>query len=231
MEQPTFPMRINRYLALNGRATRRGADELIQKKLVFINGRPAVLGDKVQATDKVEVKFRGKPTPMVYLAYNKPKGIAIQEVDGKQSRQNTALQDVFPIGGLEKESRGLVILTNDGRITQKLLSSSYRHEREYVVVTKNKLRSSFKAKMEAGVKIDDQQTKKCKVKIVDENKFRVIVTEEIRNQIRRMCVALFQEVEDVQRVRIMNISLGNMKEGTQRKIDGEELQTFLANLK
>src|SRR5882724_9759197 len=203
MEQPEFPMRINRYLALQGHATCRGADELIKKKAVFVNGRLAALGDKVTATDKVEVKFRSKPTPVAYFAYNKPKGIAIQEAENKAG--------VFPVGGLEKESRGLVILTNDGRITEKLLSSAYRHEREYVVVTKNRLRSSFKAKMEAGVNIEDQRTKKCRVKIMDENKFRVVVNEEIRNQIRRMCVALFQEVEDIQRVRIMNIQLGVMK--------------------
>lgn len=241
-EEPTFPMRINRYLALHKHATRRGADELIMKKLVFLKGRQAVLGDKVQASDVVEVRFHGKPTPLIYIAHNKAKGVAThpeQGTDAKQisktaktsnSKQAAVLKDVFPVGGLDKDSRGLIIFTNDGRVTDRLLSPKYHHEKEYLVTTGQPLRSSFKQKMEAGVKIDNETTEPCKVKLVDEDSFRVVLTDEKRHQVRRMCVALFQDVKDIQCVRIMNVQLGNLKEGGERRIEGEELKNFLKSL-
>ncbi len=218
---PAFPMRINKYLAHNKHSTRRGADELITKGQVFINNRLAVLGDKVSETDKVEVRFRGKPAPYIYMAYNKPRGMSTEEIN---------IKDVFPIGRLDKDSHGLIILTNDGRITEGLLSPEYEHEKEYLVSTKEKLRGNFKDKMEAGVQIEDERTAKCKVKIIDEHTFKVILTEGKKNQIRRMCVALFQEVDDLERIRIMNIELGKLASGQYRAIEGEELQTFLHSL-
>ncbi|MHB0978079.1 MAG: pseudouridine synthase [Minisyncoccota bacterium] len=218
---PVFPMRINKYLAHKKHSTRRGADELITKGQVFINNRLAVLGDKVNETDKVEVRFRGKPAPYIYMAYNKPRGMPTEEIKVK---------DVFPIGRLDKDSHGLIILTNDGRITEGLLSPEYEHEKEYLVSTKEKLRSSFKDKMEAGVQIEDERTAKCKVKIIDEHTFKVILTEGKKHQIRRMCVALFQEVDDLERIRIMNIELDKLPSGQYREIEGEELQTFLHSL-
>lgn len=218
---PAFPMRINKYLAHNKHSTRRGADELITKGQVFINNRLAVLGDKVSETDKVEVRFRGKPAPYIYMAYNKPRGMSTEEIN---------IKDVFPIGRLDKDSHGLIILTNDGRITEGLLSPEYEHEKEYLVSTKEKLRGNFKDKMEAGVQIEDEKTAKCKVKIIDEHTFKVILTEGKKHQIRRMCVALFQEVDDLERIRIMNIELGKLSSGQYRAIEGEELQTFLHSL-
>ena len=134
------------------------------------------------------------------------------------------------MGGLDKDSHGLIILTNDGRITDRLLSSDYATEKEYIVTARGKLRSSFKEKMEAGVQIERERTKPCKVKVISENTFRVILTEEKKNQIRRMCVALFQEAKDIERVRIANILIGNLKESAYRKIEGEELKTFLETL-
>jgi len=217
-EKPVFPMRINRYLALKGQTTRRGADEIIKKKQVFINNRLAVLGDKVGEKDIVEIRFRGKQKPYLYFAYNKPRGLSTEEIN---------IKDVFPVGRLDKESEGLIILTNDGRITDRLLSPKYDHEKEYVVSVKGKLRNNFKEKMEAGVKIEDEETQKCKVEIINENIFRIILTEGKKHQIRRMCVALFQEVKSLKRVRVMNINLGKLKEGTTRSIEGEELQEFL----
>jgi 23S rRNA pseudouridine2604 synthase len=242
MEEPTFPMRINRYLALHKHATRRGADELIKKKLVFLNGRLAVLGDKVKESDVVEVRFHGKPTPLIYMAYNKPKGVAthpeqgnenkptVKTAKGGNTKQAAVLKDVFPIGGLDKDSRGLIIFTNDGRVTDRLLSPKYVHEKEYVVRTLQPLRSSFKQKMEAGVKIDNETTAPCRVKLIDEESFRVILSDEKKHQVRRMCVALFQDAKDIQCVRIMNIQLGSLKEGNDRRIEGEELNGFLRSL-
>jgi len=218
----SYPMRINKYLALRKISTRRGADDLIVAKKVFINGKLAVLGSKVTETDKVEVKG-GEQKKYKYFAYNKPIGV---ETDSPQ-------EDLFPLGRLDKNSHGLLILTNDGRITDQLLNPKYFHEKEYVVRTLNKLRSSFKQKMEAGVKIEGQEnyvTKKCKVKILSDFSFKIILTEGKKHQIRRMCSALFQEVADLKRERIMNIKLGNLKSGQMREIKGEELVNFLKSI-
>ncbi len=209
-------MRINKYLALKQISTRRGADELIKNKKVFINGKLAVLGSQVKETDKVEVKGQKQET-FQYFIYNKPIGI---ETDSPK-------EGFFPLGRLDKNSHGLLIVTNDGRITDRLLNPKYVHEKEYVVKTSNPLRASFKQKMEAGVNIEGYITKKCKVTILNKNTFRIILTEGKKHQIRRMCSALFQEVMDLKRTRIMNIELGKLKQGTLKELTGEELSTFL----
>jgi len=229
-------MRINKYLALKNISTRRGADELIEKGQVFINGKKAVLGDKVQEEDSVEIKGKTSNKKPVYYAYNKPIGIIThspgeKEKDIKEDIVNKNIpKGVFPVGRLDKDSHGLIILTNDGRITDKLLNPKYIHEKEYVVKTSNKLRSSFKQKMEAGVNIEGYMTQKCKVQILNENTFRIILSEGKKHQIRRMCSALFQEVSDLKRIRVMNIQLGKLKPGTLREIKGEELAIFLKAL-
>ncbi len=229
---PTFPMRINKYLALHGHSTRRGADELIEKKSVFINDRLAVLGDKIMEKDRVEVRYRGKQKEYVYFAYNKPVHIVTHSAQhgDTEIKHVVGLRDVFPIGRLDKDSHGLIILTNDGRITDRLLGPDRGHEKEYFVKTKNTLRTSFKKNMEAGVKIDYETTAPCKVKVLNDNNFRIILREGRKHQIRRMCDALFQEVDDLERVRILNIELGNLPIGAHRKIEGEELATFLGKL-
>ena len=224
-------------------STRRGADELIKNKKVFINGKLAILGSKVNETDIVEV--RGiKTKEYVYFAYNKPIGI----------ETSSPKEGLFPLGRLDKNSHGLIILTNDGRITDQLLNPKYFHEKEYVVKTSNKLRSNFKQKMEAGVNLDPVRsrsprgdrstpvfgraasngvegyiTKPCKVSIVNNFTFRIILTEGKKHQIRRMCSNLFQEVADLKRERIMNIKLGNLKPNSSREIKGEELDVFLSS--
>jgi len=232
LEKPVFPMRINKYLAWKKHSTRRGADELIKKNQVFLNGKLAVLGDKVTEKDSVDVRFRGKQITYIYIAYNKPKGVVTHSAGPgeKEIKQVVAIKDIFPIGRLDKDSHGLIILTNDGRITEGLLSPTREHDKEYIVTTKEKLRTSFKGKMEAGVQLEDERTKPCKVEILGENKFRVVLTEGKKHQIRRMCAALFQEVDDLKRVRIMNISLHGLKDGTYRNIEGDELKKFLENL-
>src|SRR3989344_1985660 len=232
MEKPVYPMRINKYLALKKHSTRRGADELISKGQVFINDRQAVLGDKVGEKDNVEVRFRGKQKPYIYLAYNKPRGVSTHYVKGGESdiKQEVAVKDVFPVGRLDKDSYGLIILTNDGRITERLLGPSFFHEKEYVVKTKGTINPNFKKKMEAGVQIEKEKTLKCKVELMGERIFKIILTEGKKHQIRRMCSALFQEVEDLKRVRIMNIRLGGLESGKYRNIESKELQTFLKSL-
>ena len=250
-EAPTYPMRINKYLALKKITTRRGADELIEKKKVFINGKLAALGSKVLETDKVEVKEGKDKKVYVYYAYNKPIGTITHspqrdEIDIKQNLKNkentkkkvstktpatktanSGMRDVFPIGRLDKDSHGLIILTNDGRITDQLLNPKYVHEKEYVVRTKEKLRNNFKEKMEIGVNIEGYITRPCQVTIVNDFTFKVILTEGKKHQIRRMCVALFQEVADLKRTRVMNIKLGPLKSNGLKEIKGEELSIFL----
>jgi 23S rRNA pseudouridine2604 synthase len=231
--ESAYPMRINKYLAEMKHSTRRGADELIKKGIVYINDRKAVLGDKIEKTDRVEVRYRGgEKKELVYIAYHKPRGIVTHSAQhgDTEIKHVVPIKNIFPIGRLDKDSHGLIILTNDGRITDRLLSPNYDHEKEYVVTTKNELRSNFKAKMEAGVQIDRERTKPSKVEITGDKSFRVILTEGKRHQIRRMCSALFQEVDDLKRTRIMNIKLGNLKEGAYRTIEGAELKTFLQSL-
>lgn len=232
IEGASFPMRINKYLAWKQYSTRRGADELIETGQVFINGRHAVLGDKVMETDKVEVKRKGKQKELVYYAYNKPKGVLTHSAgeDETDIAHEVDIPDVFPVGRLDKDTHGLIILTNDGRITERLLHPRFDHEKEYIVTTKENLRSSFKAKMEAGVRIEYEMTKPCKVKVLDERSFRIVLTEGKKHQIRRMCVALFQEVKDLKRVRIMSVELGKLKDGETRKLEGVEKEKFLKSL-
>lgn len=229
-----WPMRINKYLALKNHSTRRGGDELIKKHQVLINGRYAVLGDKVAQTDAVEVRGnkRNKENEYVYYAYNKPAGVATlaPKEGGKGIKESIDLKNVFPVGRLDKDSHGLIILTNDGRVTDRLLNPKHVHDKEYIVKVKDKLRSSFKDKMAKGVNIEGYVTEPCKIHIIDESTFSIILTEGKKHQIRRMCVALFQEVKDLKRVRIMNINLGKVAPNSYKEIKGDELNTFLHSL-
>lgn len=223
-------MRINKYLAHKNLCTRREADTLISAGKVLINGKPAKLGDKVQESDKVEVRFRTKKYR--YFAYNKPRGVITHSPDEGETdiRQSVPLVGVFPIGRLDKDSNGLIILTDDGRITDKLLNPDFAHEKEYVVSTREELPSNFKAKMESGVNIEGYMTKPASVKVLSPKRFTVTLTEGKKHQIRRMCAALGLVVASLQRTRIMNIHLSGLKEGDHRPIIGNELTTFLRSL-
>ena len=233
-----YPMNINKYLAQKQYGSRRGVEDLIIKKKVRINGKIAILGNRVHEGDKVEVDAVAAKTltkNYVYYAYYKPRGIITHspqnnEIDILQSLAGSIGADVSPVGRLDKDSEGLIILTNDGRITDRLLNPRFSHEKEYVVETKMKLRNNFKEKMEAGVKIEKEMTAPCKVEIVGERKFRIRLTEGKKHQIRRMCVALFNEVHSLKRVRIMNIKIEKIKAGQFRKIVGDELKAFLKEL-
>jgi len=229
-------MRINKYLAHQKIATRDGADALVSRGDVFINGKRAILGSKVNEHDKVEVRGKNNLKKYVYFAYNKPQGIIThspqdEEKDIKEKIKNQNIgKDVFPVGRLDKDSHGLMLLTNDGRITDLLLNPKYVHEKEYMVKTKNKLRSNFKTKMEAGVNIEGYKTKPCKVEILNENMFKITLTEGKKHQIRRMCSNLFQEIADLKRTKIMNIELGKISNNSFQEIKGKELETFLSSM-
>ncbi len=233
MDAPRFPMRINKYLASKKYGTRRGVDEFIKQKLVKINGRVAELGDKVGENDVVSVSENAtKNKKYVYYAYYKPKGMVTHspQKDEEDIAMNIPLKGVFPLGRLDKESYGLIILTNDGRITESLLNPVYGHEKEYAVRTARKLRNSFKKEMETGVDIGAYITKNCKVYVTGDSSFRITINEGKRHQIRRMCAALYTDVIDLKRIRIMNIKIGILEPGAYRAIEGKELATFLSAL-
>lgn len=231
-----YPMRINKYLAMKGYATRRDADLLIEKKKVYINGTLAQVGDKIRELDTVEVRGTDRPKTYVYLAFNKPAGMDThREATGEKNVLDSLPSDLkrlslFPVGRLDKASHGLIILTNDGRVTDRLLNPKHAHEKTYEVYTKQPLRSSFKEKMEAGVNIEGYVTKPAKVEILGEKRFRITLTEGKTHQVRRMVVALFNEVSDLKRTSIMNIKMGPIKMGGYRVLEGKELAIFLSSL-
>ncbi|MEJ0054056.1 MAG: pseudouridine synthase [bacterium] len=231
-------MRINKYLARQGHATRRGADELIEAKKVLLNDRIAVLGDKVEEGDKVELRSGHKPKEYKYFAYHKPKGVIThspQEEDEEDIKGALSsfpeLADVFPVGRLDKASHGLIILTNDGRVTDRLLNPDHDHEKEYVVKTRDKLRPSFKEHMEKGVELEDGYvTKPAKVKLLGEKAFAVTLTEGKKHQIRRMVSMLHNDTVELKRTKVMNIALGSLPSGAFRPIEGPPLKGFLKAL-
>ena len=231
----TYPVRINRYLALHNYCSRREADEFIVKGIVTINGKKAKIGDKVNENDKVEVGLKSGETikEYVYFAYNKPKGELTNQdnqTDKKIKDANKFSDDVFPVGRLDKDSHGLIILTNDGRITGKLLNPDNNHEKEYAVKVNKPIKNIFLKIMANGVQLEEFKTKPCIISKKDDFAFNIILTEGKKHQIRRMCDNLGWGVVDLKRVRIMNIKLGSLGAGQQRKIQGKELEGFLKEL-
>lgn len=212
--------RINKYLANHGYATRKGADALVTSGLVTINGRRAILGDKVRDTDVVVVTENAKT--YTYLAYNKPRGVTTEEV--KLGR------GLFPVGRLDKMSRGLLIVTNDGRITDRLLNPERTHEKEYKVRVREPLPNNFARRIAAGVYIEGYTTREATVNVTGEHTFMIVLTEGKKHQIRRMCETLRLTVLDLERVRIMNVRLGKLGPGHSRALQGAELSTFLSSL-
>lgn len=227
-----FPIRLNRYLAHKGFSTRRGADDLITKGLVKINGKVAVLGDQVKSTaDVVEVspsvisKMEGAYR---YVAYYKPRGISTDaQKEGESIKMALpALRGLFPLGRLDKDSQGLIILTNDGRLTDRVLSPDRAHEKEYLVKVDKQISDTFIRHLERGILIEIYKTKPAKARRSGETIFHITLNEGKKHQIRRMCTAEGYQVQALTRVRIMNIKLGDLKEGAYRDIIGTELATL-----
>lgn len=232
-----FPIRLNHYLALKNYCSRREADVLIGQGRVKIDGKTAKLGDKVNADDRVEVdaKFFKKniAEKRIYLAYNKPVGIVSHTPEKNQKAIADVLklkEKLFPIGRLDKDSHGLILLTNDGRVTGKLLSPENEHEKEYLVRVDKGITNFFVKRMTEGVQIEGYLTKKAKVKQTGSTTFKITLTEGKKHQIRRMCSSLGYVIRDLQRIRVMSIKLQNLKPGEYRELDGEELRKFLDKL-
>lgn len=230
-----YPQRINKYLALNNYSTRKGADELIKNGFVYINNKKAILGDQVYEGDKVTVSDKAPKKNYVYYAYNKAIGISTNpEPKTKDILKVTKFgEKVFPVGRLDKDSHGLILMTNDGRVTDRLLSPTYIHDKEYIVKVEPNFTDRFIELIKNGVRFDKYVSRKCEAwrKGKSNNVFHIILTEGKKRQIRRMCEALHHKVIDLKRIRIMNIELDKIKEGEYRIIEGEELNKFLKSLK
>lgn len=223
--------RINKYLAEKNYATRRGADALVLEGKVFINGKKAVLGDKVKDGDKVTVKdFQEKE--YVYYAYYKPAGVSTLATGQEKSIKDVAKfpEKVFPLGRLDKESEGLLIMTNDGRLTDKLLNPKFEHEKEYYVELDRPLTHEFLMKVRGKLDIGIHKTKKSLARRKGTHAFEIILSEGKNRQIRRMCGVLGAGVKKLKRFRIMNILLGKLKPNQYRKISNKELDEFLFSL-
>lgn len=229
-------MRINKYLAHEGVASRREADELVEAGKVRINGKRAKNGDQVNDGDKVELI--GTTKAKSYLAYYKGRGIIThspseKEVDiASRLAKDYGITHVAPVGRLDKDSEGLIILSNDGRITGPLLDPDADHEKEYEITVDKAIGGMFLKAMETGVDIEGYRTKPAKVTKhkTNDKKFTIILTEGKKHQIRRMCAALGYQIQHLKRVRITNIKLDKLKPNQYRKIVGSELEEFLKEL-
>lgn len=228
----TYPMRINKYLALKGFATRREADRLVEQGVVYINNKKAVLGQQVNFGDAVEMRGDSR-ADYKYVAYYKPRGAVTHSAmhgEGDVADEFSKL-GLFPIGRLDKESEGLLILTNDGRITERLLSPDNDHTKEYVVTTQEKIRAGIPGILSKGMDTHLYGVlKPAKAKIIDDCVLQIDLVEGKKHQIRIMLDELHLTVRKLKRNKIMNIKLGTLRPGQQREILGRELEIFLAEL-
>ena len=234
-EEKILIVRINKYLADQGLCTRREADEWIKKGWVKINKKVAGLGDKVGEGDVVEVsklKPQRREDERVYLAYNKPAGVSTNPEPGSRDilKIIKTKARVFPVGRLDKMSSGLILLTNDGRVTDRLLNPRFDHDKEYEVEVDKAVNHWFLKHMAEGVDIEGYKTQPAEIEPLDERSFTLTIAEGKRHQIRRMCAALGYQVRALRRVRILNIKLDRLKEGEYRPLAAGELKSFLTRL-
>lgn len=228
-------MRLNKFISESWKASRRGADKLIEEGRVKINGRKAKIGDQVKPGD--EVMVNGQRIRLarnnVYLALNKPVGITCtteKNVKGNIVDLVNHPLRVFNIGRLDKDSDGLILLTNDGDIVNEILRAENNHEKEYIVSVDKPITPEFVEKMSKGVRILGTKTLPCKVEQLSKYEFKIILTQGLNRQIRRMCEALGYEVYRLQRVRIMNIHLGNLPVGQWRDLTKKEKTRLFQDL-
>jgi 23S rRNA pseudouridine2604 synthase len=232
-------MRLNKYLSETGMCSRREADEWIARGRVTINGRRAELGSQVAEGDEVRVNNRvvggtHKKKKKIYICLNKPVGITCtteRDVPGNIIDFISHEERIFPIGRLDKESEGLILLTNNGDIVNEILRSENNHEKEYLVTVDKPVTDAFLTGMAGGVRILDTKTKPCKVSRLGKYEFRIILTQGLNRQIRRMCEVFGYDVRRLQRVRIINIRLGNLKVGRWRNLTEGELRGLLPGRK
>lgn len=228
-------IRLNKYLSDCGVCSRREADRLVEAGRVSVNGLCGVMGQRICETDLVAVD--GRPVAleenMILLAVNKPVGI---ECTTDRSNPDNIIdflhypKKIFYIGRLDKNSHGLVLMTNDGDLANKIAKAVNRHEKEYIVKVNKTIHQQFLQDMSRGVRILDTVTRQCDVKKLDDTTFRIILTQGLNRQIRRMCDALGYKVTDLKRIRIMNVELGQLQEGHYRNVSDKEIETLKAGI-
>lgn len=231
-------VRINKYFSEVGYCSRREADRLVEEKRVTINGVVAEMGSKVSAKDEIRLNGKlisGKGNDPVYLVFNKPRGI-VCTTDTRREKDNIIdyinyPERIFPIGRLDKDSQGLILLTNDGDIVNEILRAGNNHEKEYLVTVKQPITKAFIHKMANGIPILGTVTNKCFVEQIDKYRFRIILTQGLNRQIRRMCEHSGNWVSRLERYRIMNIDLdigiGKWRHLTKRELS--EIRNLLAD--
>lgn len=230
-------IRLNKFISDSGVCSRREADKFIEQGHVYVNGRRAAVGDQVSPRDKV--LFNGnlveakEGTDFAFLAFNKPVGIiSTTEIGVKDSIIDYIgyHERIFPIGRLDKDSQGLIFLTNNGDIVNKILRAGNRHEKEYIVTVNKPITDEFIEKMGNGVPILGEMTKKCKVQKESVYTFRIILIQGLNRQIRRMCEHFGYEVTKLERIRIMNISLKGLPLGEWRQLGADEMKQIMADI-
>ena len=227
--QKKEPVRLNKYLSEAGVCSRREADRLIESGRVTVDGPRAQTGMRITPGQVVKVgrKVVSKQDEMIVLAVNKPRGIVCTE---ERRERNSIVRFLdYPvrvtyIGRLDKDSRGLLLMTNNGDIINKMMRAANYHEKEYKVTVDQEITPEFIEKMSSGVPILDTVTRPCRVEKIGKYTFSIILTQGLNRQIRRMCEVLGYQVRDLVRVRVMNIRLGSLKEGQYRKVTDEELE-------
>ncbi|WP_456272932.1 23S rRNA pseudouridine(2604) synthase RluF [Bacillus sp. AK031] len=228
-------MRINKFISEAGKASRRGADRLIEEGRVTINGKKAKIGDQVEPGDDIRVSGQQLRVARnnVYIALNKPVGITStteKNVKGNIVDLVNHPLRIFNIGRLDKDSDGLILLTNDGDIVNEILRAENEHEKEYIVSVDKPITPEFLKQMSEGVKILGTKTLPCEVEQLSKFDFKIILTQGLNRQIRRMCEALGYDVFRLQRVRIMNIHLGNLPVGQWRDLTKKEKKQLFREL-
>ena len=234
MSAPDKAVRLNKYISETGVCSRREADKWIEAGRVTLNGAPATLGHKVAAGDEVRIdgNLVGAKKKAIYIALNKPVGITCTteaHVADNIVRFVGHSERIFPVGRLDKDSEGLILLTNDGDIVNEILRSENEHEKEYVVSVNRPITDLSLKMLASGVKIMGMTTKPCRVERVDAETFRLVLTQGLNRQIRRMCSALGYRVRRLQRVRIISIHVGALRAGEWRYLSDAEVAGLLAS--
>jgi 23S rRNA pseudouridine2604 synthase len=227
-------VRLNKYISETGVCSRREADKWISQGRVTLNDAPATLGHKVAPGDEVRIdgNLIGAKKKAIYIALNKPVGITCTteaHIEDNIVRFVGHSERIFPVGRLDKESEGLILLTNDGDIVNEILRSENEHEKEYIVSVNRPITDLSLKMLASGVKIMGVMTKPCKIERVDAETFRIVLTQGLNRQIRRMCSALGYRVQRLTRVRIINIQLGELRTGGWRYLSESEVQGLLAS--
>lgn len=230
----TEEIRLNKFLSDAGFCSRRQADRLIEEGHVKVNNETALMGQKVTLLDKVTVdgKEVSREEEQIVIAFNKPVGVEC--TTDKNNPDNIVdyinyKKRIYPIGRLDKNSQGLILLTNDGALVNNILKASNYHEKEYVVTVDKPITEEFIKQMSKGVKILDQVTRPCVVKKVNKHTFNIILTQGLNRQIRRMCETLGFKVQKLKRVRIMVVHLDNLPIGNYRNLTNSELDSLKKN--